>query len=452
MLKFDVHGNIVGEMGEPLTCSHCGSILTESDVKSHDDGSDIVLHTDSNGDYYCEDCSEDLVECHDCGEVYHRDDMQYVDSVDDYVCEGCLDNNYSRCENCDELVPNGDLETVTVWEDGRHVRRRICDYCLDENYRVCDDCGVYVHEDDACWSEYHEVYYCPDCYGEDCLDTSGICDYHFSDDPAYNMPYLGVETRNIDLLKGWELEVEKDGGWERGDNPSEDADTVKSIIGEEYCVVCHDGSLCDGFEIISCPATTKHHLNTLKIKEGVEWLAEHGYISHKSGNCGLHVHLDRKFFGNIPKEDVEGRFFIILRNNLSWIKLFSRRYRWGYCKINGYDNSFDGEGDSLGKISYPPDKVWLNSKKQNERHMALNFYPYDTIEIRIFRGTLRYDTIVATLQFCDLWADIVKRYDNRQTLDVNLQTFMNRAYDKGYTKFIEYLRRRAIIDNPNEEF
>ena len=445
VLKINSTGYVYDDAtSEIVRCRRCGRPLTEVDVKEINSDGTLEMHEDFKGNYYCDSCKDDLVTCHDCGEVFHiaLHDVHYLECVDDYVCGSCLGENYSYCDDCEEYLPNDEMHEVYVHNDGY---RNICECCL-ENYVVCDNCGDYVPVDDARSDDYGN-WFCRDCY----RNSDGIQDYHYSDDPAYDMPYLGEAERGTKLLTGWELEVEKEGGWDRHDDPDQYAIEVRETIGKDYCVICHDGSLSDGFEIISCPATLEHHLKTLKIKEGLKYLDDHGFVSHKTGDCGLHVHMDRRFFGSIPKDDVEGRFFIILRNNLEWIKLFSRRFRYGYCKINGYDNNFSGEGDTLGKISYPPDKVWLKDKKQNERHMALNFYPSDTIEIRIFRGTLRYDSFVATLQFCNIYAEIVKRYDNRQILDIGLRNFMYIAQEKNYTEFLDYLRRRHIIDDTTQE-
>jgi hypothetical protein len=83
--------------------------------------------------------------------------------------------------------------------------------------------------------------------------------------------------------------------------------------------------------------------------------------------------------------------------------------------------------------------------------MALNFYPENTIEFRIFRGTLKYESFIATLQFCNVYADLVKRYDNRQILDVGLADFITTAKVKGYTEFLDYLKRRHIVDDNSQE-
>lgn len=447
MLKINENGQVYDEStGELIKCQYCRNILEEKDVTGIDSDGTLHFDKDSFGHLYCESCAEDLVTCHDCGDVLHRrlHNIGYLDCVDDWVCDSCLCNNYSYCDNCGEYRPNDEVQEVYVHNRGY---RNICEGCLGDDYVQCNNCGDWVLTEDAYQDDWGD-WYCRDCCPS---NGSGIQDYHYTDDPAYDMPYLGEENRYGKLLMGWELEVEKNGGWRHSDRPNEIANNVREKLGQDYCVICHDGSLDDGFEIISCPANLDHHLKTLKIKETLQYLNDNGFISHSSGNCGLHVHMDRVFFGGLSKEDVEGRFFIILRNNLEWIKLFSRRFHYGYCKINGYDNNFSGEGDSLGKISYPPDKVWLNSKKQNERHMALNFYPSDTIEIRIFRGTLKYETFIATLQFCDVYAEIVKRYDNRQVLDVNLTTFRDYAQRKGYTEFEEYLKRRHIIDDTSQE-
>ena len=444
--------------GRPITCRHCGAILTKDDLREDlpenytDD--DFDFYMDDHGNYYCagDYCGQDLVICEECGEIYHVDDSVYLERYYYHVCNNCCDNHYSTCELCDEIVHNDDLHWRDVYGHGEIL---VCDCCLEEMY-VCDNCDCYIPDGE----QYHHDgdTLCRDCFDERCEDedddedgVDGIHSYHYTNDPTYHMPYLGIESRDAYPMTGWELEIESRTG-EYGYVKNEHSDVIRSKIGSDYVVSCSDGSLCDGFELISCPATLEHHLKTLHIKDGLQEALKLGYRSHDGGHCGLHVHIDRQYFGNISKDDVEGRFFIVLRNNLEWIKQFSRRDYWGYCKINGYERNSDGSMDSLGKITYPPDKIWLNSKKQSERHMAINFYPRDTIEIRIFRGTLKYTTFIASLQMVNMWAYIVKRYSNADITQVNLYHFIEIARNRGYKEFLDYLKERSIINSDDTGF
>ena len=452
MYSIDNDGYILCN-GHNIVCSHCGCCLRESDVKEvirDEEGNitDILYHEDSGCNYYCESCSEDLVECSDCGDIFHEDDMYWHDYCENgcegYVCSSCHDE-YDCCWFCGEVVHhnNGHYTNVYNSRNGRVEERFVCDYCYEESddIRTCDDCGCLVHYDYVEYDEDNDTGLCPVCAGTVSRNGRDLNSYHYTDTPGYGMKFLGIENRTNDVLMGVELEIEK------GGCNSNNAKAVREAIGKDYVVCCTDGSLYDGFEIISCPANYKNHINTLKWNNGIDKAKELHYRSHDGGHCGLHIHIDRQFFTNQLKEDIEAKFFIILRNNLHWIRQFSRRYDFRYCVINGYERNEDGTGDSLGAITYPPDKVWLNAKKQQGRHCALNFYPNDTVEIRIFRGTLNYRTFVATLQMAKMWAMLVKAYELKDITRITFAHFLNLAERNMYVEWIDYCKERGIIDN-----
>ena len=423
-MEFSVENGTLMHSGELLYCHCCGAVLTEGDTESG------RLFMDSHGNIYCRSCSEEVFECIDCHNTYHENEMEYI-HPEGYVCHGCLSDNWTRCDDCDEYYRNGDLneiETTNSW-------RSVCSNCLDDYYQ-CENCGHYVHCNDVCFDD-DDVPYCEDCYrGE---ENSMIHNYHYSDDPAYNMEYLGEETRQNVLLMGVELEVENRFGdsWRKVQVA---AGEVHDVIGEDYTTLCTDGSLVNGFEIISCPANLNHHKKTLHWKEGLEKLVELGYRSHDGGHCGLHVHIDRKYFETQDMEEVEAKFFISFRNNLEWLKAFSRRRNYEYCRPNGYG---DDEVENISKFSAPPDKAWLKRKKDSRRYVAVNFNPDDTIEIRIFRGTLKYETFIATLELVRMWAFFVKTMPMDEICKLNLNSFKVLARDIGGTNFLNYVRDKV---------
>lgn len=454
MYSFDSADRLTWD-GTVIRCSWCGSEMTKDDLVDYtvdDNGNvtDVVFHEDCHGNRYCESCSEDLRECEDCGEVYHTDNMYFHERCENgdegYICSNCEDN-YENCYFCGEPEhhDNGHWVDCYVGSHGRVEERFVCDYCYEgenDSVQSCDRCGCLVHEDEVYYDEEEEEYLCPVCHG---TNNSGrdLHSYHYTSEPGYCMPFLGVEHRRLKPLLGTELEIEN------GGQSNNNAKIIREAIGKEYVVCCTDGSLYDGFEIISCPASLEHHMKTLKWEEGIKKARELHYRSHDGGHCGLHVHIDREYFENDMREDVEAKFFIVLRNNLHWIRQFSRRFDYRYCVINGYEHNEDGTGDSLGAITYPPDKVWLNSKKQQGRHCALNFYNNNTIEIRIFRGTLNYTTFVATLQMAHMWAELVKKYSLNDITRVSFQHFYNLAQRYGFHEWIKYCTDRNILDNNN---
>ena len=92
-----------------------------------------------------------------------------------------------------------------------------------------------------------------------------------------------------------------------------------------YCK--HDGSLDDGFEIVSHPATLEYHTNTIPWKKILDEALEMGYYSHNSGTCGLHVHINRAALGERVEEQENTIARIVYFFEKFWDKIlrFSRR-------------------------------------------------------------------------------------------------------------------------------
>lgn len=460
-------GKVMSEFGQ-LNCTITGVGITVDDLKQPVP-SDLSAHEmdsfvrencyhDSLGFIYCKEEGLKLKPCSHCGELNHPDRMTDVGNGK-LVCNRCRDEHYIQCAHCQRwFLRDGRRSYGTMWivcVGTERVRQFLCNECTGNgdfspfttgHYRMCRHCGDLVLEGEGhSYPDEEDDVCCERCYMA--LNGDVIHQYHYRRDPGYGMPFLGVETRKKFPLMGVELEVE------RGGENDEKATKVRTAIGKQYVVACHDGSLYNGFEIISCPANLKHHLGTLKWKDGMKVASELGYRSHDGGHCGLHVHIDREFFDGQDKNDVEAKFFISFRNNLDWIRIFSRRFDYSYCVVNGYEEADDGSRDTLGAIPYPPDKVWVASKKQTEgRHSALNFEPQNTIEIRIFRGTLNYKTFVATLQFVHMWANFVKETSYEKITRLRLQNFVSVAENQGFNEFIEYLKDRNIIEGKETGF
>ena len=81
--------------------------------------------------------------------------------------------------------------------------------------------------------------------------------------------------------------------------------------------------------------------------------------------------------------------------------------------------------------------------------MALNFENNGTVEIRIFRGTLNYETFVATLQMVVMWAEFVRRLSMDECINLSLKSFVHKAQVYGFREFIHYIQTKNIIENPN---
>lgn len=392
--------------------------------------------------------AEKIVDCPICGRREHPKFMQDIEGFGK-VCNNCLeDERIVKCYHCGRYFRRGDGNYWIINVGRERERHFICSECTNHgdfslhgggNYLMCAECGDLVLRSNFPNVTSDRQIICERCNHR--LNGDIVHPYHYRSDPGYGMAFLGIENRTKHPLLGVELEIEGAG------ESDEKATEIRTVIGKDKVVACHDGSLRNGFELVSCPANLVHHIQSLNWEGGMKKARELGYVSHDGGRCGLHVHIDRNFFENQDREEIEAKFFISFRNNLEWIKLFSRRFYYEYCVINGYERHDDGSTDTLGHIPYPPDKVWVANKKQTGgRHMALNFEPSNTIEIRIFRGTLNYKTFVATLQLVNMWAKFVKETHYEQIVKLRLQNFVTAAEREGFREFLDYLKSRGIIE------
>ena len=377
-------------MEEKFVCEICGKEVEESNIHDVDEGNICddcynenymecdccgkVYHKDELektecGEFVCQDCIDnEYYYCEDCGHLVHQDDIVHISDIDTYVCEDCADRNYYKCDDCGEYVSN-----VTYVEGDN-----ICDCCLESgDYICCEGCGEYFHIDNIRYSENQDGYYCDDCY-EDGI----ICGYHehtnkiefFGDDHGNSVPYLGIE-----------LEIDK------GSNNTDCAETIQSYFPDNFIYFERDGSLDSGFENITQPATYDFHY---KMKEQYEnafkAATRRGFRSHDTTTCGLHIHFDRDFF----EEDEElytTRLLYLVEKFWDELVKFSRR---NISNLDRWAKKYDDSPENVVN-------TWKNSRWNLERYHAVNLTNTNTIEFRMFRGTLKLNTFIATLQLCN---------------------------------------------------
>ena len=136
-------------------------------------------------------------------------------------------------------------------------------------------------------------------------------------------------------------------------------------------------------ELVSHPASLEYHKN-FQWEEIMKKAISLGYRSHQTSTCGLHIHINRDCFGENHEEQEIIIGHILLFVELHWNELlkFSRRSeyamnrwaaRYGYVKTGR--------------------EILDKAKKGNlGRYAAVNLMNYMTIEFRLFRGTLKYNT------------------------------------------------------------
>ncbi len=400
-----------------VKCNGCDEFIKTDDASYHD------------GEAYCETCFNDtFCICEDCGEpfpedngrmVHYRNRNWRIDSK--VVCESCLEN-YVRCEDCEEYW-HRDQTYYTGYD------YLICESCYENGYGYCDACGELYYADDLIHSYRDGETYCQSCARTN--GTNAINDYTYKPAPKFrhfnqntNKAVFSAGSGNR-LYEGFELEVESPCEYaeEVAQNLIDNFDEDEDVF---YCK--HDGSLYDGFEIVSHPMTLRAH-KTMAYSDMLAELKKAGCKSHSTTTCGLHVHVSRSFF--TMSETVKLGLFVYF--NKSRLETFARRTETSYAKFKPVLRSdLKAAGHS------------------DRRYEAINFENARTIEFRLFKGTLKFETFMATLEFCDAVSRFVKTVSACSIVNKNggfdlFKTFVNKDGNrKLYKNLIQYLDARGL--------
>lgn len=353
--------------------------------------------------------------CDHCGEEYPEDVLNVVG--EDQLCNECAVENTIICERCGERIY---LEN-NAGDENTHL----CQRCYDRYYITCEDCGRVMLLDD--------VYYDSDdddearCYSCHCRHQDNRCihDYYYKPEPIF----YGEGSRYF----GVELEIDE--GGERESNARKIL-AVGNLGCTEHIYIKHDGSLNDGMEIVSHPLSLEYHCTKMPWNDVLEVAKQLGFLSHQAGTAGLHIHINRSAFGNTEAEQDECIARILYFFEKHWEELlkFSRRTR----------NQLQQWANRYGLKEHPKDI--LNHAKGNwERYTCVNLTNTNTIEFRMFRGTLRYKTLIATLQLLDRICDAALYFTDEELKAMSWTTFV--AGCEHLPELVQYLKERRLYVN-----
>lgn len=412
---------------QAFECMHCGQLVHALTTVSVD-----YRQTEA----WCADCVEsDTVSCDYCGQPVSASSSEtvYANGVERHYCTDCAYNHATVCDCCNDMNISTDVRNVYVYGIGY---QNVCEACLDELYFQCASCGDYCTEDDITYIDGQ--YYCPDCasncYLSDYHHTEGIS---FLNNGEESPLYLGVE-----------LEME----FEDASSRTEAVRTIctnKDYAGLYDCK--EDGSLDDyGMEVVTQPATPAYHLGGYD-KVFLDMARFFSVTSHDSGNCGLHIHIDRGFFvrTGVPSAAWRAGFIMdsIISHNEPYVLRFTRRT---YSQLNHWSQLMNMTPAKAPK-SLSAKLADYRSAKYT-RYQAVNMENSDTIELRLFRGTLNTETYFATLEFTAALAYLTRALlpipEYAATLTwADLKTELFAALELegiSSTELAAYLKRRSL--------
>jgi len=369
-------------------CTNCGNTI--------DDGDELVV----NDHAYCNEC---VFSCHECDDIRDMDDNVHVNG--ELWCTNCA----SYCQRCEDGMPSENSHTVDNEE--------WCDYCWENYSYYCENCcesssesTTYVGDTPFCERCFSDnCYYCDECdesyhndYPCDCRESNpieGKCcrgyrasgtihDYSCKPAPIFK----GVSKHKMYL--GFELETEMP----RVDSASSFASSA--LLGTAY--LKHDGSISNGFEIVTHPHTHQQYRdNSALLWDTIETLRkDHEARSWDTDTCGLHIHLSRDGFSSGAHMH---RFIAFVYKNAPHMMKFAGR-KSRFARFNDV-YTFDEYDRPVFSIKH---KVGSPDRNHTERYSAVNTQNPNTIELRFFRGTMKASGVLSALDLAQAMVEYTR--------------------------------------------
>lgn len=366
------------------------------------------------------------ISCTRCGRSIEG---QVFEIDGEYICEDCFEDETFTCDCCGtrHLTANSHSDENTI----------ICGVCFDNHYHRCERCNCLVHDNDAYWDSDYP--YCSDCYNEDNEDEEDddegfIHDYYYKPAPIF---YHCPEEKKIRYY-GIELEIDK------GGKDDSNAEFISSIANrdDDVLYIKSDGSLEEGMELVSHPCSLMYHRKKFPWEKIMKAAVNLHYRSHNTTTCGYHIHIGRESLGNTVEEQEEVISRIMFFFESHWNELFklSRRSEWALDRWAGRHGYNDKPKDILDKAK----------KSSKGRYACVNITNANTVEIRMFRGTLKLNTFLATLELVDMICENAIRLTDSE---IHSQSWSDFVYDipYSYAELINYLKeKRLYINEPVE--
>jgi hypothetical protein len=278
------------------------------------------------------------------------------------------------------------------------------------------------------------------------------------------VPSLVGAKRDQMITLGMELEMQAFGGTDREMTARQLRNRI-TLIDEatrrKYVHFEEDGSTGPGgFEMVTGFTDLGTHAALLKqMFENADgtspWKGKLRSHDAKGGSCGIHVHIQK------PKHLVHAskmRYFINHSGSQKLVSDVARRYNDGFARI---DNALcrstpqklavqavkDVKYGTTTRTTANHERMALSRINGGNRYEALNFQNQHTVEFRIFRGTVVYQSMMACLEFTQaVWRFTRDTAATSLTVD-NFVAWINRNDNRKDTRNLRlYLSRKGWAD------
>ena len=374
-------------------CIACDTTLNS------DDGT-----TTSSGDPVCESC---MIMCSSCESVLTVDD-EYNDVEGELWCQRCTRDNATWCDLCDNYFTGYSYGA----DDSNDT---FCERCFENNTSYCEECDNYYVN--GCGYNH-----------EDESDSRTIHDYSYRPDPIFH----SSEDEQTRLYFGIEIETEVRGG-DYGDRRVA-ADYAQALEAQRLAYLKSDGSLECGFEIVTHPMSHSYFMNDASVLWNTIDTLKNRYSMMAWGTktCGLHIHISRNGFSGGSHQH---RFLQLVYNNKDFYEVIAGRSSSHWAK---FDDIFDPETGA---------KSFKNKfdRHGSDRYSAVNTNNRNTLEMRIFRGSLNPRFIKSAIDLAHASVEFTRTMSVKEVIDGGLSCIKLIQYIESKSDLYPSLSERIAI-------
>lgn len=402
--------------------------------------------------------------CTVCNVSQSENQLNYCSEM--FVCDECKKDYFRDCDECHQPMVFENIPHMTIDKQYRQVTNTegkllfVCSSCISSIYEYCDVCKKYLPENmikETKVANNTTSYLCPDCLKDFNDKTKRCSNCHGFFSPEKMKGSLCIECHIQSITKqsakkdisgygkteGKIFLTTKDSGdclgVEIEVSDGIESDALKIALNEYPEVVLkRDGSVPRGFEIVSYPLSLGYHKSMMKWLKLFDLLNANGYKSHDTSSCGFHVHMSRLAFGDTTRKQSKfNAFFLYLvESNQVQFKKFSRRTEYGYC--NFYNLNYSNTTVTRAYQS-------AVNRNRNQRFMVLNYQNKNTVEFRLFKGTINYGTFIATLELIEHMKSICLSCKNES--DIRSYTWQKivATIPAEYQNLKSYLAKRNLM-------
>lgn len=373
-------------------CSICAS---ESDVVESQEGEII--------------CDQCVIICERCECVYSINDSMFNVEGQKW-CDSCTTRYANYCDEHDGYFTG---HTYAACDSSG----TFCEGCFDSNVSYCDVCDDYYYNG------------CPTDHDNDEDGIRLIHDYSYRPDPIF---YRLPDEESHRLYFGVEIETEVRGK-DYGERTNA-AEYASMLENERIAYLKSDGSLNCGFEIVTHPMSHAYMtrdenplwrvLRTLK--------QDYNMMSWGTKTCGLHVHVSRSGFAGGSHQH---RFLQLVYNNKEFYELFAGRSSSAWAKFDDVDDPETGRKSFKHKLD----------QSGSDRYSAVNTNNRNTLEMRIFRGSLNPRFVKSAVDLAHASVEYTRVMNVKEVINGGLSCLKFRQYIESKAGLYKSLNERIAI-------